>query len=98
MRGAADKDFLTGGQDIASLPPVIAGMKPKYVSFSSNYLTIEFHGGFDHFGFKVADRGKSWEMSWYTEEERHTLLSIAKGELEQASPPIDKSNISKHPK
>ena len=65
---------------LTNLPPLIAGMKPRYVSVSPDQMTIEFHGGFDHFGFRIDDRVTSWEMYWYTEDGRHPLLTVGKGE------------------
>lgn len=79
MRGTTNQTLLMG-YVLTNLPPEIAGMNPKYVSISPEHMTMEFHGGFDHFGFKIQDRDKSWEMSWYTEKGRHPLLSIGKGE------------------
>jgi hypothetical protein len=65
---------------LTNLPPLIAMMKPRYVSVSPDHMVIEFHGGFDHFGFRINDRDTNWEMSWYTEEGRRSLLSVGKGE------------------
>jgi hypothetical protein len=79
MRGTTNQTFLMGDL-LTNLPPEIAGMKPRYVSVSPEHMTMEFHGGFDHFGFKIEDRDESWDMSWYTEKGRHPLLSVEKGE------------------
>jgi hypothetical protein len=79
IRGATNQTLLTGNL-LANLPPEITRMKPRYVSVSPEHMTIEFHGGFDHFGFKIEDRDQTWDMSWYTEKGRHPLLSIGKGE------------------
>ena len=84
MRGTTNQTLLIGN-GLTNLPPEIAGMKPRYVSVSPERMTIEFHGGFDHFGFRIEDRDEFWEMYWYTEKGRHPLLSIGKGEPDGAA-------------
>ena len=59
---------------ITNLPPIIHQMKPNYVGVDSERLRMEFHGGFDHYGFEVR-KGDEWELSWYTEHGHHLLLT-----------------------
>lgn len=65
---------------VTSLAPAIAVLRPNYVVVYPDAVTIEFAGGFDHFGFKVEDKHDIWEMSWYTEKGHHPLLTLAKQE------------------
>jgi hypothetical protein len=44
-------------------------------------MTIEFHGGFDHFGFDIREREDNWEMARYTEQERKLVLTVKKDVL-----------------
>jgi hypothetical protein len=60
------------------LPPIIAGMKPRSVHVTPDGMTIEFHGGFDHFGLRIQDRGGFWEMTRYTERQQHSLARVRK--------------------
>ena len=91
IRGTTNQTLLMGDL-LTNLPPEIEGMKPRYVSVSPENMTMEFHGGFDHFGFKIEDRDESWNMSWYTEKGQHPLLSIGKGE---PSSPANRSQPSR---
>ena len=59
---------------IAELPLVISEMNPSYVSVESNRMRIEFHGGFNHYGFKVL-KDENWQLSWYTEHGTHPIIS-----------------------
>jgi hypothetical protein len=79
MEASTDATVFRGYQ-ITTLPPQIARMSPKSVAVSPHSMTIEFHGGFDHFGFKVWDQDRFWEMGWYTEQGQHSLLNIGKKE------------------
>ena len=65
---------------VTNLAPAIASLRPNYVVVYPDAVTVEFAGGFDHFGFKVEDEHDAWEMSWYTEEGKHPLLTLARQE------------------
>lgn len=70
---------------ITNLPPIIHRMKPNYVGVDPERLRMEFHGGFDHYGFEV-NRGDQWELSWYTEHGHHPILTTPiEGTANQAS-------------
>jgi hypothetical protein len=73
LMGSTTNDTLVTGAHLTNLPPSIAVMNPQWVGISSDQVTIEFHGGFDHFGFRVRDEGDSWAMTWYTEQGHHVL-------------------------
>jgi hypothetical protein len=55
-------------------------MNPRYVSVSPDGMTIEFHGGFDHFGFAVRRLDNNWKLTWYTEDGHQSLATIEKDE------------------
>ena len=85
---------------VTSLAPAIAVLRPNYVVVYPDAVTIEFAGGFDHFGFKVEDKHDIWEMSWYTEKGHHPLLTLAKQEgggehLGRSAPVPGRSNVGK---
>jgi len=44
----------------SDLPPFFANMNARWMSVESNYLRIEFHGGFDHYGFHVREMDGEW--------------------------------------
>lgn len=59
---------------ITNLPPIIRRMKPNYVGVDPERLRMEIHGGVDHYGFEVRKRDE-WELSWYTEQGHHPILT-----------------------
>ncbi len=70
---------------ITNLPPIIYQMKPNYVGVDPERLRMEFHGGFDHYGFEIRRRDQ-WELSWYTEHGHHPILTAPiEGTANQAS-------------
>ena len=75
---AATNDTILRGARLTNLPPLITRMKPEYVTVSPQRMTIEFHGGFDHFGFEIRDVEDAWEMTQYTEQGRRSILKIGK--------------------
>ena len=81
IRAATNRTIFMADR-LTNLPSLIASMKPKYVAVSPDRMTIEFHGGFDHFGFEIQDRDGLSEMTWYTEEGHHPLLTVGKHEGE----------------
>ncbi len=69
---------------MTNLPLIIQQMKPRTVVVEPGSLRMEFHGGFDHFGFLVRQHD-DWELTWYTEQGHHTLLNA----------PINKESANK---
>lgn len=63
-------------RSLTNLPAIIRDMKPNWVSVEPGHMTIEFHGGFDHFGFNIDKSDYEWEMSWYSEGDKgdHRIL------------------------
>lgn len=63
-------------------PPVPAKLRslaPHYISVYSNHVTLEFHGGFDHYGYRVEqsdDDSRLWTISFYTEQGHKLLTTI----------------------
>ncbi len=68
------------------LPPIIWQMSPRTVVVEPGQLRMEFHGGFDHFGFLIRQR-EEWELTWYTEQGHHDLLRIPIEETREANNP-----------
>lgn len=64
---ATKSQTIFGGDTIDDLPAVIATMKPAYVVVEPSHMKIEFHGGFDHFGFMVHQHTNAWELTRYGE-------------------------------
>ena len=82
---ATTNDALIQDTDIAGLPSAIANMRPSYVSIHPRGMGIEFHGGFDHYGFMIEETEGGWDMLWYTEKEHHRLLRITEDEIGKAN-------------
>jgi hypothetical protein len=62
------------------IPPLLRSLSPKYINASSNSVTMEFHGGFDHYGYRVRQsdtNAKLWTISWYTEQGERLLTTIS---------------------
>ena len=59
----------------SDLPPFFANMNARWMSVESNYLRIEFHGGFDHYGFHVREMDGEWILWWYTEGGREIMTT-----------------------
>jgi hypothetical protein len=62
------------------VPPILRSLSPRYISASSNHVTMEFHGGFDHYGYRVRQSDtnlKQWTISYYTEQGERLLTTIS---------------------
>jgi hypothetical protein len=62
------------------VPTLIRSLSPRYISASSNHVTMEFHGGFDHYGYRVRQsdtNATQWTISWYTEQGERLLTTIS---------------------
>jgi len=61
---------------ITNLHPVIQNLNAAYVYFNHEQLTIEFHGGFDHYGYKVSQSESNlWELSRYSDNSSELLAT-----------------------
>ncbi len=69
---------------VTSLPQAISDMRPSYVYVEPTGMSIEFCGGFDHFGFNIRKDEDEWELSWYTEHKKQRLLGL----------PLEKTNTA----
>ena len=61
------------------VPPLLRSLAPKYITANSNSVRMEFHGGFDHYGFRVRQsetNAKLWTISWYTEQGERLLETV----------------------
>lgn len=62
------------------VPPLLRSLTPRYISASSNLVNMEFHGGFDHYGYRVRQsdtNAREWTISWYTEGGQWSLITIS---------------------
>ena len=62
------------------VPPLLRSLSPRYISADSNSVTMEFHGGFDHYGYRVRQSDTNpalWTISWYTEKGERLLTMIS---------------------
>src|SRR5437016_6012082 len=62
------------------VPPLLRSLSPRYIGASSNHVTLEFHGGFDHYGYRfqqVDTDPKQWTLSYYTEHGEKLLTTIS---------------------
>ena len=63
------------------VPPLLRSLKPQYIDASSNLVMLEFHGGFDHYGYRVRQsdtNAQEWTISWYTEKGQWLLTTISR--------------------
>jgi hypothetical protein len=80
--------FLSDYPSITNLPPTISTMDPNSVIINPEGMTIEFHGGFKHYGFGIRNSNSAWLMSWYTGSAHHDILQIT-NKSEQLAPRND---------
>ena len=62
------------------VPPLLRSLSPQYIAADSNSVRMEFHGGFDHYGYRVEQsdtNAKQWTISWYTEKRKRLLGTIS---------------------
>ncbi len=62
------------------VPPLVRSLSPRYIRATSNHVTMEFHGGFDHYGYRVRQSDtnpKRWTISYYTEKDERLLTTIS---------------------
>jgi hypothetical protein len=58
---------------MSALPPYFSSMNAAWVSVDTESMRMEFHGGFDHFGFEIRKTEDSWILWRYTEKGRDIL-------------------------
>lgn len=61
------------------VPATLRSLSPKYINAETNSITLEFHGGFDHYGFRVDQSDtdpKLWTIYYYTEQSQKLLTTI----------------------
>jgi hypothetical protein len=62
------------------VPAILRSLSPRRIRASSNEVTLEFHGGFEHYGyrFRHADTdSKHCTLSYYTEQGEKLLATIS---------------------
>jgi hypothetical protein len=61
------------------VPAALRSLSPRYISAYSNFITLEFHGGFDHYGYRVQQSdadARLWTIYYYTEQGQRLLTTI----------------------
>ena len=64
------------------VPMLLRSLSPRYIGASPNQVTLEFAGGFDHYGYRVrqsATNSREWAISYYTEQGSKLLATITNG-------------------
>jgi len=69
-------DMYSHYPSLTNLPPIIHKMKPNYVSVDPYSMQIEFHGGFDHYGFRIKELADAWKLSRYTEDGEQEMIRL----------------------
>jgi hypothetical protein len=68
------------------IPTPIRDIRPSSLEVDENGVTMEMHGGFDHYGLRFCrDSGNKWELQYYTEGGSRTLVSGVVLEKEPSS-------------
>ena len=61
------------------VPALVRALSPRFIIASSNLVRMEFHGGFDHYGYRVRQcetNPAQWAISYYTEGGERFLAEI----------------------
>ena len=61
------------------IPPLLKTLSPNSIFGSSHRLGLEFHGGFDHYGYTVRQSESDvtrWTLYFYTEQGMTELTTI----------------------
>jgi hypothetical protein len=62
--------------DDPALPRVIRNVRPAGIDIAEHGITMEMHGGFDHYGFRFRqDASNTWTLSYYTEHGARPLVT-----------------------
>ena len=72
-------DYRLIRQNDVEMPPLLKSISARYVTVYSNHVRIEFHGGFDHYGYHIQQSQTNpvfWSISWYTEHGERFLTNI----------------------
>ena len=62
------------------VPTLLRSLSPRYLTADSNSVRLEFHGGFDHYGYRVEQsdtNARQWSIFWYTEKRQQLLSTIS---------------------
>jgi hypothetical protein len=66
--------------EAGGVSPFLQSLSPQYISAYSNRVTMEFHGGFDHYGYRVRQcdtNPAQWSISYYTEHSEKFLATVS---------------------
>jgi hypothetical protein len=74
---------------LTNLPPIIATMRPNYVVVEPDHMELEFHGGFEHFGFRITKLDQQWALERYNGRSSHDMLRVPISEHGMANQTTD---------
>jgi len=63
------------------VPEVLRSLHPGYILASTNGLTMEFHGGFEHYGYRLRQSerdSKQWTLSFYNDQNEELLTTVTR--------------------
>lgn len=61
------------------VPETLRLLSPRHIGVRSNVVTLEFHGTYDHYGYRVEQSevdSNLWTISYYTEHGTKSLTTI----------------------
>ncbi len=69
--------FLIYPTNNPAVPALLRSLSPHYITVRDGFINLEFHGGFDHYGYCVRPAGSDqWTIFYYTEEGERPLATI----------------------
>lgn len=77
-RVAGTGDAMVRTNDVR-VPGLLRELGVRYFTVSTNEVRMEFHGGFDHYGYVVRQsptNSARWTIFWYTEDGQRELARI----------------------
>jgi hypothetical protein len=72
-----------------AVPPLLRSLSPRYIVVRTNHVRLEFHGGFEHFGYQVRQSVKDpsqWTLYYFTESEERPMATIRVDAPNQPAP------------
>ena len=61
------------------IPLTLRSLSPRSIHGATNFVNLEFHGGFDHYGYRLRQsetNSRLWTLSYYTEHGERPLTTI----------------------
>jgi len=61
------------------VPAVLRSLSPRYIGASTDFMTLEFHGGLKHYGYRLrqsATNRNEWTLFYFAERSEKPLTTI----------------------